>query len=158
MVLGAVIFTFKMQIIYHVDSQTWTTWILAFLPTKFHLKYYFTGKTCQTRNSHFTVLYKEPRTHLCYTNVIFVNCIYFLSIGREKKKKRCKRQAKVLLWQFLKFSILCLPFCLLFLAFEIFLYIHSLKSSQLGRTNISNTVSSLYIIWEKIGYTKQESW
>lgn len=33
MVIGAVIFPLKMQINYHLDSQTWTTWMLAFLPT-----------------------------------------------------------------------------------------------------------------------------
>lgn len=72
----------------------------------------------------------------------------------KEKKKRSKRQVKVLLWQFLKFSILFLPFCSFFLVFEIFLFIHSLKSSQWGRMNISNEVFSLLIIWEKIGYTK----
>lgn len=96
--------------------------------SKFYLKYYFTDKTCWTRNIRFTVIYKGLRTHLCYSNAIFVNCMYFLYIRREtyrRKKKRSKRQVKVLLWQFLKFSILCLPFCLFFLAFEIFLFIQS---------------------------------
>lgn len=59
---------------------------------KFNLKYYFTGKTCWTRNIRFTVIYKGLRAHLCYTNAIFVNCMYFLYIGRETHRRKKKTQ------------------------------------------------------------------
>lgn len=106
---------------------------------KFHLKYYFTGKTCWTRNIRFTIIYKGLRTHLCYTNAIVVNCIYFLYIGREthrRKKKRSKRQVKVLLWEFLKFSIL---YSLLFVLPSIWNFSFYPQSKKLFCTQLVQT-------------------
>lgn len=121
---------------------------------KFNLKYYFTGKTCWTRNIRFTVIYKGLRAHLCYTNAIFVNCMYFLYIGREthRRKKRRKSQVKVLLWQFLKFSILCLPFCLFFLAFEIFLFIQSKRFPVGKNKHIQCSISFTHNLGENMTY------
>lgn len=72
---------------------------------------------------------------------------------QKKKKKRSKRQVKVLLWEFLKFSILRLPFCLFFLAFKIFLFIHSLKSFPVGKNeHIQCSIFFTHHMGEKMIY------
>lgn len=72
---------------------------------------------------------------------------------KKKKKKRSKRQVKVLLWEFLKFSILRLPFCLFFLAFKIFLFIHSLKSFPVGKNeHIQCSIFFTHHMGEKMIY------
>lgn len=72
---------------------------------------------------------------------------------RRRRKKRSKRQVKVLLWEFLKFSILHLPFCLFFLAFKIFLFIHSLKSFPVGKNeHIQCSIFFTHRMGEKMIY------
>lgn len=57
---------------------------------KFHLKYYFTDRTCSTSNIHSILTYKGLRTQLCYTNAIFCELHTFLICIHTEEKQMQK--------------------------------------------------------------------